>query len=73
MIARYLEIASTLYPELPLPLDRLPYTEAFEVIHERFCRAAGQSVSRNAVWNAFVSLRKRGRGTRRWRGVQLNS
>ncbi len=67
MVARYLEIATQLLAEIEVPLDRLPYTDDFEPIYERFQDLAGKSLDRHEVWWSLLSARKRGRGHARLR------
>ncbi len=70
--ARNLDIAARLYPDLTVPLDRLPYTAAFDSIYERFCQLSGGQHTKHDVWWYFVDVRKRGlgRSTRRRRRSQ---
>jgi hypothetical protein len=61
-IARYLELAAQTLVELPVPLDRLPYTPAFEIVYGRFTEVSGAALSRHDVWWYLLSARKRGLG-----------
>lgn len=61
-VARLLDIASQLLSQADVPVDRLPYTEAFEVIYRRFLEMYGRDISRHDVWWSFLDARKRGRG-----------
>jgi hypothetical protein len=50
-----------LYREVPLPSDRLPYTEPFDWMREMFCNRIGRVVSHHDVWLLLTRLRKGGR------------
>jgi len=62
-IARRIEIAKQLLTELPLTLDRLPYTPDFEAVYAKFLTRAGMALTRHEVWWALLHARKRGLGS----------
>jgi hypothetical protein len=68
-IARLLEIATQVYQELGLTLDRLPYTAEFDNAHRCFCQLSGHEHTKAEVWWYLLDVRKRGlaRPTRRRR------
>lgn len=74
MIARQADVAADLLLDLPVPLDRLPYTPDFDRVHERFNQLVGKDLSRHEVWWCLLDARKRGRGrpTRRRRRVKCS-
>jgi hypothetical protein len=59
-IARYLEIAAQIPAELPVPLDRLPYTPEFDMVYLRFTEISGTTLSQHDVWWFLLGARKRG-------------
>jgi hypothetical protein len=65
---RKLEVATRVLEELPMPLDRVPYTPAFEKAYARFCQYYGASVPRDEVWWSLLTARKRGRKNWNLRG-----
>lgn len=58
--ARSLEIAARLAAELPVSIDRLPYTPEFDAYHERFQVELGRRCTRWESWWSLVGARKRG-------------
>lgn len=58
--AKQLDVATRLAAESTVPLDRLPYTEDFERIYERFRDLTGAACSRHQCWWALLGARKRG-------------
>jgi len=59
-IARTIEIAIRLAAELPISIDRLPYTPEFEAYYIRFQAELGRPCSRGEAWWSLVDARKRG-------------
>jgi hypothetical protein len=57
---KQLATAARLAAESGLPLDRLPYTDEFESLYERFVVLTGAACSRHQCWWALVDARKRG-------------
>lgn len=57
---REIKIAAEIARTSPVPLDQMPYTEAFELVYSRFRDRIQRDVSRNECWLAFLSARKRG-------------
>ncbi len=68
--SRLIDVASQLLVQAELPLDRLPYTDAFEEIYKEFKELVGRDLPRHQVWWALLHARKSGRGrtSRRRRG-----
>ncbi|APW63228.1 hypothetical protein BSF38_04792 [Paludisphaera borealis] len=58
--ARRLDVAARLAAESLLPLDRLPYTPAFDDLYARYVKEIGRDCSRHDCWWALVDARKRG-------------
>ncbi len=64
---RELDAATRVVAEIPVPLDRIPYTPAFEDAHHRLRGLLGLEVPANRAWHLFTSVRKRGLAPRRFR------
>ncbi|MCG3125528.1 MAG: hypothetical protein CHACPFDD_00352 [Phycisphaerae bacterium] len=56
--ARQLRTAAELARTAP-PLDRLPYTPAFDLLHEQLSATVGP-LRKDQSWHCFLSARKRG-------------
>ena len=59
-IARSVKIAARLAAELPVSIDRLPYTSEFEAYYTLFQTEFGRPCSRWEAWWSLVDARKRG-------------
>jgi hypothetical protein len=64
---RELDAARQVVLELPVPVDRIPYTPWFDQALKQFCQLLGLDVSADRAWHIFLSVRKRGYGKRRFR------
>jgi hypothetical protein len=54
----HLAALAACYADSFLALDRLPYTQQFEALCERFRERTGLEISRHYVWRALCNLRK---------------
>lgn len=57
--ANQISAAAEIARRSPLPLDRLPYTPAFDYLFEQLVTRVGE-LTRNQAWHCFTSARKRG-------------
>jgi hypothetical protein len=55
-----LQIAAELIPSLPVPLDRLPYSPHFDIVHESFIIARGHECTKSETWQSLLGAGKRG-------------
>jgi len=56
-----------------VPLDRLPYTADFDVVHSLFMDRLGRPCSKSQTWLSLLGARKRGLvGPRRRSGKSKN-
>ena len=63
-----IEIAAQIARTSTVPLDRLPYTEQFEILYQAFCDQLKREITQHDFWQALLSARKRGLvGSRRKR------
>ena len=53
------EVLAELYKQTRLTVDRLPYTDEFEKLYTEFVARTGRALTRNEVWRALASVRKR--------------
>ncbi|MBU0637633.1 MAG: hypothetical protein KKB50_02115 [Planctomycetes bacterium] len=53
------EVLAELYKQTRLTVDRLPYTDEFEKLYTAFVERTGRALTRNEVWRALASVRKR--------------
>lgn len=53
------EVLAELYKQTRLTVDRLPYTDEFEKLYTEFVAQTGRALTRNEVWRALASVRKR--------------
>lgn len=53
------QVLADLYLQTRLTVDQLPYTEEFERLYTQFVARTGRALSRNEVWRALASVRKR--------------
>ena len=63
-IARHLQIAARIVAELPVSLDRIPYTPEFDLAHERLQREIGLKLTKHESWWKLQDVRKRGLASR---------
>jgi hypothetical protein len=64
---QHLAILIDLYNDSFSSLDDLPYSQQFDVLHERFCERTGLKIDRHYVWKALCNCRKARKLTRKWR------
>lgn len=55
-----IEFLASLYAEQRWPLDKLPYTDEFDDMLEKFCDHSEQVISARDFWRLLVRLRKDG-------------
>jgi len=61
-----IRIAAEVAVEAPVPLDQLPYTVDFDLVHTLFTNRLGRPCSKSETWLSLIGARKRGLvGTRR--------
>lgn len=65
--ARQVRMAAQIAREVPISLDRLPYTKEFEAVYSRMRLLLGE-ISESQVWLCLLSARKRGMVGARIRG-----
>jgi hypothetical protein len=53
-------LLTSLYEKTPQALDKLPYTESFESLSQRFVDETGSHLDRASVWQILTNRRKRG-------------
>ena len=53
------QILAELYEQARLTVDQLPYTDEFEQLYTEFVARSGRALTRNEVWRALASVRKR--------------
>ena len=55
-----IRIAAEVAVQTGVPLDRLPYTADFDVVHTLFVDRLGRPCSKSETWLSLLGARKRG-------------
>lgn len=53
------QVLAELYQQTQLTVDQLPYTDEFDRLYTEFVARTGRALTRNEVWRALASVRKR--------------
>lgn len=67
MKTQHAEKLISLYVEQPKPLDRLPYTEEFSALCEKYRLVGNPETSEQEIWETLTYIRKKGRLPRKCR------